>query len=1222
MPLFVTAASLARRLDPDPDAAQVVQALCATIQRSLPTAPDRDILVAIVALALEDARVVLCVDGLDEVPTDLRERLRAALTMLEPQLAQLVVSCRESARGLLERVFAGEHEEFELTGFAPGDVRRFVRIWHKADEQLIARVERTLRDSAGLRTLVHVPLLLNFVCRLVETERSLASTRSGLYRDVVLSLLSGRWRAPEAPLTNPNARLRLLAAAVGPLAAQWRGRPDEFTRYDVEDALRCRPGYDRVCESAEERWRATEGVIDRDGHQPPKSPVVWELLHDGLVVESTAADGTPLLRFTHVVFGELCVALWLGDLDDDEQSTEVELHRWFDPPWSDVIPIACGVTAAPDRLMSRLDVAGNDPWLTQATLLANCLVEAPAVAGSRVIGDLVGVLIDRLNSGPAYDAGAARNALTMLLVGRVVHADTRLVTALREHELHNDDDRAFAMRLLCQVGESYAIARCQEIVADDRQPYARRIDAASAICRSDDSDAVGLVVATYANDKRTHAYLAASLAKGEAASQAALALIRRRDIDSDLRAAVAIEQLDVNGVEQGAVELLGDTAVGLAARVALVVALLRSGHHVDGAVARALVENPNVTQTVRLELVHALLLRGEFSALPVAADLVVDAGLEHAGRRALAQTMVSLGRVGAQAVYNSATLRTVALAVRLPTLLALIERRHVAAGQQTAEIVAARVGERWAHALLYAALLRWQPDLVDKEVLTNLLSDRELCDRFHIQWAELAAGALASADLETRQHLRQRIKRRAIGGGDGDLAHIDLHRVFVLVATSSGSGLDLLTEIACDDATDVDARIDAAMTAAGSDVGRVRQLEPTLDDETLPPAIRQRLVVALSMLGAPELLPRVVAMLPSEPAYVALRSVLRNEATRYDTVREAVGSASAAVAALADASQVTWDLDFGTLAQQIPVPANSETERELRREWIADRLRERTYARLLSLLLPAERVALHRVGGFVDSEATRNWLATWIPTYSDVADTELERLRHSIYENPGILPSPFAGDPFSVIAAVAKLLQEWAGHLDRSEWSAAYRLLEANLDIFASDVPDRVHDIVAAVERTWPQGPAREFLLISAQGDSGLTVALQALMTEDGPRDLTIRYLDEAQADVALGAASFSVLKAPHDAAGYFYAAEALMLAGQTDTARVLMTRSAERASPQQAAQGRTTLTEFGIRHDLDQSFVEECREILALAFQRKSDDAGDGDAGDEDAGDGDADVQ
>ena len=114
---------------------------------------------------------------------------------------------------------------------------------------------------------------------------------------------------------------------------------------DVESVLRKQPEYAVVADAAEERWRSSEGLIDREGATPPKSPVLWELLHDGLLTEVIGPTGTPLLRFTHLVFGELCVAMWLAELEEDEQKSQIELHRWFDGHWSEVLPIACGVAS-------------------------------------------------------------------------------------------------------------------------------------------------------------------------------------------------------------------------------------------------------------------------------------------------------------------------------------------------------------------------------------------------------------------------------------------------------------------------------------------------------------------------------------------------------------------------------------------------------------------------------------------------------------------------------------------------------------------------------------------------------------------------------------------------------------------------------------------------------------------------------------------------------------
>lgn len=1203
VPAFVNASAFARRLNPDLDADQVTDALSGTLKRSLPTAPSRDVIAAILALALEDARVILCVDGLDEVPTDLRERLRAALAMLEPRLAQLVVSGRESARVTLERVFAGEHEEFELTGFAPGDVRRFVRSWHRSSPELVSKVERILHESPGLRTLAHVPLLLSFVCRLAERNAPLASTRSGLYRDVALRVLSGRWRAPERQLTDPEVRLRLLAAAVGPLAARWRSRPDEFSRYDVELRLREQQGYELVRDAAEERWRSAEGYIDRGGTSPPRSPVLWEFLHDGLLVESQGPQGEQLLRFTHLVFGELWVAMWLAELAAEEQASQIELHRWFDGHWADIIPIACGVAANPTAFLQSLAVSEDDPWLIQAELLANCMVEAPGSASRDAVSYLVEVLVGRLNSGPASDAVAARRALTALLTGRVAHADTRLVAALRNREITHQEHKAFAMRLLCKIGEPYAIAKCREIVADRNVPQAERDEAARAICRSGDQAAVGLVITTFATQRDTHRHLAVALASGEKASQAALALVRRRDIDQALRTNVAIQQLQANGVETAAFDLLGDQALGLTSRVPLVVALLRAGHAVDSDHERELVDNPNVTQSDRLELVHALLLRGQFSVLPAAADLVIDRDVDFKRRRALAQTMISVGGEGAQALYVSATRRSVPPATRVQALGALIERRHPEGCRAAAAMVADGEGERWVPPHILGDLLTHAPQAVDQQAVVGMLSDRDLTDgELHDAWEVLAAAALQAGDVELRESLRERIKRRVanVDGEVAELSTVDVQRLFAFLADAGPWGLDLLLDIAADGAAHLDARLDAAMAAVTTDVGCVNRLEGLLDAEELPPAVRDRLGVAFAMLGAPQMLPRVSGMLPaSEPAYVALRSVLRSEAIAYEVMQGGVRSGREALRGLRQGAEVTWELDFGSLARGLEFESGSQAQRELRLDWITEELRRHTYARLLSLLLPSERLALYRVGGFVDSEATRNWLATWVPAYRDVADMEAARLQALIFEDPSLLPDIDIGGPFKVVANVATLLEEWWSHVAERRWRSCLSLMTANRPIFASPLAGAVDDLAGQLDRQWPANAAREYLLATARSDDDdLLQVRKVLSGSRGPLDAARAHFGASDTRKAFGAASFATFESPEDAAGFFYASEALLLAEQPEQARELMKQSAARASARQASHGRRSLLELGKRHAISPELIEDLRDILGTALE------------------------
>jgi hypothetical protein len=1207
VPVVVSAAALARRLEPDPDLPQVTRALSATLRRALPLAPDADLMTPMLELALEDARVVLCVDGVDEVPDDLRERLRAALAMLESRVGQLVVSGRESARPTLERVFGGtEHEEFAITGFALGDVRRFVRSWHRDQPELIEKVERALRDSPGLRTLTHVPLLLSFICRLAAEGHALATTRSGLYREVALNVLAGRWRAPEPGATDPVVRLRLLANTIGPLAASWRSRPDEFSEHDVEMALRQQPGYDVVHDAALSRWRIAAGLLDRTGEVAPSAPVLWEFLHDGLLNRTQGPLGEQLLRFSHLVFGELCVAMWLAQLEFEQQAEQIENHRWFDSHWADIIPIACGVADDPRVPLACLDVDLDDPWLMQAQLLAGCMVEAPTAASEEVVNGLVSTLVRRLATGPASDVPAARRVLALVLTGRVAHADERLVAALQNRELPALH-KGFVMRLLCQVGESYAVAKCKQIVSDSRAHPGEREEAARALCRSGDSSAVDIVITSFATQRGTYRHLAVALANGEAPLQAAVELVRRRDVDQALRVAVAVEQLRSNGVETAARELLADPALGLGGHVALTVALLRAGQPVDSAKARELMANPNITLGDRLELVHALLLRGEFTALPTAADLVISLDIDHRRRRALAQTMFSIGREGAGSLFLSATKRDAPPAARLQALLALIERRHGQACHVAAALAADGEGERWVQAQLLGGLLFYARHTVDEEAVAAMLADRELSDgKLHVAWEDLAQMAMRAGGPELRTRLAQRITAR-IGTGEEqptELAAVDVRRLLMLLAASGPHGLELLLDIAHDQKATIDTRIDAAMAAVLGDVALVERLVDVLADDDLPLAIRDRLAVAFAMLGAPEMHDRVIDMLPSsEPAYVALRAILQGDAATADTVGDGVRRGREAVRALRDAPPVTWDLEFIDLARELRFEPRSQTERELQEEWLAERIRTNTYARLLALLLPSERAALDRIGGFVDSPETRDWLAMWIPAYKEVASTEVAHLQECIDTGTEVLPRV---DPdwlarlseFEALARTSRLLGEWWRTVEDRHWSACVALMSAHRDLFATPFARDVNDLATKLDPNWPVANARAFLLHAVGVDDGLAGAHRLVTTYNAANDAAKAELDGANAPAALGAASLGVVRNPHDASSYFYAAEALLMAGQLEAAQKLIGESATHATPLQAAEGRKSLLEFGRRHDVPPEAIADLRRILRGAMQ------------------------
>lgn len=1226
LPLFANASELARRLERVPTSVELVTAaLASVVHREITKGLDISTTALLIQMAVEDHRAILCVDGLDEVPADLRPRLTSALALLQPHLAQLVVSGRETARITLEGIFtATDFEEFEIIGFTQGDVRRFVSAWHRHDPLSVDKVSMAIRETPHLRSMVRVPLLLGFVCRLASASgsASLSTTRSGLYRDVALNLLSGHWRdedrkrsGHDVPM-DPMGRLRLLARAVGASVTGWRTRPDEFSRRDIEKRLRADPEYADIEAVAVQRWEVFETTLDRDLPKPPASPVIWEFLHDGFLVPSEAPDGTATLRFTHLVFAELCIAMRLAGLGADEQASQLEVHRWFDEEWSEIIPIACGTASDPRSLLAAVAGIERDPWLCQAQLEASCMAEVPGAASPQAVDDLLARLIISMNSGMRADLARLHSCFSIMIAAGVGNVRSRLVAAIQTGEILREEDRHALVHMLCRAGVAFGVDQCSAILKNRSLPPSVRSKAASALCATDDRSSVQVVVTAYEDDKNGHQYLALALGEGDAeAVEAAVGIVERKDLDQEFRATIAIQLIHMGAGERAASALLESPTTGRASRVRVTVALLLTGNRVDGDEARALVFNPNVTQEDRLELVHALLLRGDFSVMQAAGELIVDSRLDRDRRDALARTVLSTGEDGKAVLINHARAADFDRVSPLVALLALIERRQQAGATIAIDALATGRAPLWMRCDLVTALLHHMPGQVDPDYAVSLLDDRDLRDgELPGRWEAVAAHMLQSGDRRLRAEAGNRVRRVILGADTASEdphspplpQHVNQALLLQQLGNAGGPGVNLLIFIARSPRVAADTRIQAALVVVQHDANRVSDLDPLLDDVSLSAPIRERLVVAFAMLGATHAFERLLSLLPSsEPAYAGLHALLRSDSATIDMIELGVDAASDSLVNLTSADQPTWDLDFRVEAVALVSGASSEAERTLRADWLTDVLRTRTYARLLSLLLVSEKLELLRVGNFQDNTATRDWLATWIPSYREITAEEVTRVRAELDDNPDLWPSVERGmGRFEAVKFVASLLEEWMTLNAAGHWGAGLDLLASNESICRSSL---AHDTFALAwestpEDSWPTMHGHYYLLATAR-DQGIGAVRRLLSDGTHRLDMTRKHLDAAEKGEALGASALGLLIGPSEVT-QFYAAETFALMGQRDLALSLMRQSASTATRKQAYDGRQSLLDFGAAHDLGDDLIEELRAILGEVLTEADEDA------------------
>jgi formylglycine-generating enzyme required for sulfatase activity len=153
--------------------------------------------------ALERGAVLLVLDGLDEVPQDLRRRVRQVVSALigEYRLERLIITSRiRSYTG--EAVFPNL-PAFTLRGFDKEQINRFVNAWYQArvesghlrpndkDRQVQDLVKAA--TSPDLREIASNPMMLTSMALIHQKEVGLPRERVRLYK-LVVDVLIRRWQ--------------------------------------------------------------------------------------------------------------------------------------------------------------------------------------------------------------------------------------------------------------------------------------------------------------------------------------------------------------------------------------------------------------------------------------------------------------------------------------------------------------------------------------------------------------------------------------------------------------------------------------------------------------------------------------------------------------------------------------------------------------------------------------------------------------------------------------------------------------------------------------------------------------------------------------------------------------------------------------------------------------------------------------------------------------------
>jgi HEAT repeat protein len=280
----------------------------------------------------------------------------------------------------------------ELQAFTPDDAAAAIDAW-RLPPAAAAQLQDRLHDPAT-GAMARIPLLLALMCSLAAQapgREALPRTRGQLYERVLQWFLTGAHRSlddPRAPARDNvevEALLQILAPLAFAFATQPAGWTDLMPTDNLLNAIRAAgPAFTELNRPAKDVLRDLSvgaGVLVPDG--------------------DPSAGRSPRYLFLHRTVAEYLTARHLATLPEADWLAIVELHRWFDPDWAEVIPML-GERLSPDgarALIQHLLASQSDPFhyaLLTAARVWGARPDADHLLAPRHADELVRLLDDLL----------------------------------------------------------------------------------------------------------------------------------------------------------------------------------------------------------------------------------------------------------------------------------------------------------------------------------------------------------------------------------------------------------------------------------------------------------------------------------------------------------------------------------------------------------------------------------------------------------------------------------------------------------------------------------------------------------------------------------------------------------------------------------------------------------------------------------------------------------
>ena len=295
---------------------------------------------------LNKGKMLLLLDGLDEVTSDLRDVISQMIILSEKyNKNQIIISCRIAAYNYCFEKFT----DIEIADFSDQQIETFIGNWFGHQTPKAVLCLQKIKSSKQIKELANIPLLLTLLCLAFDETMDFPTNRAELYKEASDALLK-KWDASrdiKRPELYRYLSLKRKESLFARIAADAFEKGLHFLPQHVIER--------QIASFIQNLQEAKQDTIEPDSEAILKS---IEAQH-GILVER--AKG--IYSFSHLTFQEYFTARYIVDNAVNRTLEGLVARHLTDDNWREVILLTAVMLEEADKLFElMLDKVREDGY--------------------------------------------------------------------------------------------------------------------------------------------------------------------------------------------------------------------------------------------------------------------------------------------------------------------------------------------------------------------------------------------------------------------------------------------------------------------------------------------------------------------------------------------------------------------------------------------------------------------------------------------------------------------------------------------------------------------------------------------------------------------------------------------------------------------------------------------------------------------------------------------